>query len=345
MDDPWLNPARRAVLARLRVPLVLLVITHVVGTVGFSLVWSEVPDATPFDALFMTFITISTIGYGEIHPLGPMGRMLAMAVAATGIGSLFYTFTVLLEYASSDAGRQARRRRKMKSTIDSLSGHFLVAGIGRVGREAAAELSTARVPFVLIDPSDAVVALAERLDCAYVQGDATEDSVLNAAGIARARGLIVTTSSDATNLYVILSARLLNAKLFISSRAIDENSVPKLLRAGANRAISPYAIGGKRLAQLQLRPAVVDFFDTALNSGDQRLTVEDLQVPPTAAAAGLSLDELNLTGVGVTVLALVRQGAPIPNPRGETRLAAGDLLLLLGTDEQLRRAEQVVTRP
>jgi voltage-gated potassium channel len=344
VNGGWLTPERRSVLMRLRLPLGLLVFTHLLGMVGFSLEWRDVPDATAFDALYMTFITISTIGFAELHPMGPSGRVLVMLVAATGMGSLFYTFTVVLEYASSDAGREARRRRKMQSTIEALSGHFIVAGIGRVGREAAAELANAKVPFVLVDPSEAVVARAAQFGCAYVRGDATEDATLLAAGITRAKGLIVTTSSDATNLYVILSARLLNAKLHIASRAVDESSVPKLLRAGANRAISPYAIGGKRLAQLQLRPGVVDFFDTALNRGDQRLSIEDMQVPLGARAVGRSLEELRLSAAGVSVLAVVREGAPIPNPPADTKILGGDLLLLLGTDEQLRRAEQSLLR-
>lgn len=328
---------------RLRVPLVLLIFTHVVGTVGFSVVWSEVRGATPFDALYMTFMIVSTIGFSELYPMGTGGRVLAMLVAATGMGSLFYTFTVVLEYVASDAGQKLRRRRKMQSTLDSLSGHFIVAGIGRVGREAACELANARVPFVLIDPSEAVAERAAQLGCPYVRGDATDDAALQSAGVTRAKGLIVTTSSDATNLYVILSARLLNAKLFIASRAVDESSVPKMLRAGANRAISPYAIGGKRLAQLQLRPGVVDFFDTALSRGAEQLSIEDMVVPATARAVGMALTALPLAETGASVLAVVRGGAPIPNPRADVTLAAGDLLLLLGTHEQLRRAEQVIS--
>lgn len=342
MREPWLTPERRAVLLRLRLPLALLAFTHVVGTAGFRYVWRGLPEVTTFDALYMTFMTVSTIGFTEMHPLGTGGRLLTMLVAATGMGSLFYTFTVALEYAASDAGRVARRRRKMQSTLDALAGHFIVAGIGRVGREAATELAQAKVPVVLVDPSEQVVERAAQLGCAWVRGDATDDATLLAAGVARARGLIVTTSSDATNLYVILSARLLNAKLFIASRAVDESSVPKLLRAGANRAISPYAIGGRRLAQLQLRPGVVDFFDAVLGRGDQRLSIEDTLVPPGGAAVGRSLHDLRLGDTGVAVLAVVRQGAPISNPRGDVTLAAGDLLLLMGTDEQLRRAERLV---
>ncbi|MFO0595541.1 MAG: potassium channel protein [Myxococcaceae bacterium] len=331
---------RKALLERLRVPLTMLIFTHLVGTIGFHVVWNGEPSL--FDSLYMTFITISTIGFAEIHPMGTAGRLLIMLVAASGIGSLFYTFTVVLDYASSDESRRARRRRKMQKHIDSMSGHFILAGIGRVGREAASELLAANAPFVVIDPAERVERLAEGWGCAWVRGDASDDAVLQAAGIARAKGLIVTTSSDATNLYVILSARLLNPQLFIASRAVDDDAVPKLLRAGANRAISPYAIGGKRLAHVLLRPGVVDFLETAMSRGTTQLSLEDMQLQPASPAVGRSLEALALQKTGASVLAVVREGTPMPNPKPELQLAARDLLLVLGTGEQLRAVEKIL---
>ena len=323
---------------RLRVPAVLLVLTHLVGAVGYRVIWAE-HGATLLDALFMTFITITTIGFGEVYPLGSSGRLLTMGIAGTGIGSLFYTFTVLLDYASSEQVRVARRRRKMQKTIDDLKGHFILAGIGRVGREAAAELTESGVPFVVVDPGPQVPAFCEVIGCPYVQADATEDSALIAAGVKRAKGLIVTTSSDATNLYVILSARLLNADLLIASRAVDDASVPKLIRAGANRAISPYATGGRRLAHVMLNPRVVDFLETALTSGNKALNIDDVVV----VNGGKSIESLQVRArSGATVLAVVRDGQPMPNPRGDLQLASGDHLLVLGTAEQLKVVEQLI---
>lgn len=319
-------------------PALLLVLTHLVGAAGYRLIWAE-HGATLLDALFMTFITITTIGFGEVYPLGSAGRLLTMAIAGTGIGSLFYTFTVLLDYASSEQVRVARGRRRMQKTIDELKGHFILAGIGRVGREAAAELAESGVSFVVVDPGAQVPAFCEELKCPYVQGDATEDATLLAAGIKRAKGLIVTTSSDATNLYVILSARLLNAELLIASRAVDDASVPKLIRAGANRAISPYAIGGRRLAHVMLSPRVVDFLETALTSGNKALNIDDVVV----GQGGKSIESLQVRArSGATVLAVVRNGQPTANPRGDFELAAGDHLLVLGTAEQLKLVEQLI---
>jgi len=320
------------------VPAVLLVLTHLVGAVGYRLIWAD-HHATLLDALFMTFTTITTIGFAEVYPLDSAGRVLTMAIAGTGIGSLFYTFTVVLDYASSEQVRAARRRRKMQKTIDDLKGHFILAGIGRVGREAAAELTESGVSFVVVDPGPQVPAFCDAMKCPYVQADATEDSALIAAGIKRAKGLIVTTSSDATNLYVILSARLLNTDLLIASRAVDDASVPKLIRAGANRAISPYATGGRRLAHVMLNPRVVDFLETALTSGNKALNIDDVVV----VNGGKSIESLQVRArSGATVLAVVRDGQPMPNPRGDLQLSAGDHLLVLGTAEQLKLVEQLI---
>lgn len=231
----------------------------------------------------------------------------------------------------------------MQKAIDELQQHFILAGIGRVGREAATELATAGVPFVVIDPGPELEAVCARLGCPFVKGDASDDAVLLAAGVKRAKGLVVTTSSDATNLYVILSTRLLNAELFIASRAVDDASVPKLLRAGANRAISPYAIGGRRLAHIMLNPRVVDFLETALTTGNKALNIDDLVVPAGGQAAGKTIGALQLRSrSGATVLAVVRDGQPTPNPPGEFALRPGDHVLVLGTSEQLEGAERLL---
>ncbi len=275
------SPELRTLQSRLALPLGILVATHVVGIVGYHWLWRD-NGGTWMDALFMTFTTVATIGYGEVKPLDDAGRVFTMAIAVTGIGSLFYSFTVGLEYLTSDSVRQARRKRRMQQRIDRLERHVVVAGYGRVGREAAHELHEARLPVVVVDPGPDAGRLAGEAGLLVLEGDAAEDAVLERAGIRRARGLVVTTANDATNLYVILSARLLNPTLFIASRAVDELSVPKLLRAGANRAISPYAIGGRRLAHLMLSPRVVDFFETAFQRGKQALRIAGLQ--PTASA-------------------------------------------------------------
>jgi voltage-gated potassium channel len=231
----------------------------------------------------------------------------------------------------------------MEKHIEALSGHVILAGLGRVGRQAAQELHEARVPFVVVDPAEGTSRHAEEHGWLCQQGDATDDAVLERAGVRRARGLIATTANDATNMYIVLSARVLNPKLYIVSRAVDESSVPKLTRAGADRAISPYAIGGHRLAHLILSPTVVDFFETALRPGDESLNIEALAVGAESPAAGRSLEALALRqATGATVLAIMRDGNPVANPPGDMTLASGDRLLALGTREQLERVERVL---
>jgi len=324
---------------RLAIPVLTLLATLVIGTVGYWLLW-RAEGGTLSDALFMTFTTVTTIGFGEVRPLGDAGRVLTMVIAAGGIGSLFYSFTVTLDWLSSGEIQAARRRRKMKQQIDELSDHYIVAGFGRVGREATRELKSSNKRIVVIDAAEDNVAAAAELGCLHIKGDASDDEVLRAAGIERARGLIVTTANDATNLYIVMSARLLAPAVFIVSRAVDSNAVPKLERAGASRAVSPYAIGGRRMAHLILSPHVVDFFETALHRGSKTLSIGEIQVTAGSSAVGVSLDVLRKRGTGATVLAVLRSpDGAVAVATDNLVLASGDHLLALGTDEQLETLE------
>ena len=328
---------------RLRLPLVILGAVVGGGTTGYAILWWGAPNAI-LDALYMTIITVTTVGYGEIRPLGPGGRIFTMIVAVTGVASLFYTATVVMEYfVTKNLADPGGRRRRMERQIAELEGHVIVAGAGRVGRQACQELAAARQTFVVVDPSPASVQFAQTNGFLSLQGDATEDAVLERAHIRQASGLIVTTSNDATNMYIVLSARVLNPKLSIVSRAADEAGVTKLIRAGASRAISPYAIGGHRLAHLILSPAVVDFFETALRRGNESLNIESVALTPGSSAMGKSLESLDIRqSTGATILAVVRSNNAIPNPPPDFVLAVGDQLLALGTIAQLDQLERLV---
>ena len=333
----------RPLRARLFFCLSLVTAVLVAGTLGYVWLWREV-GGTWLDALFMTVTTITTIGYGEVKPLNGAARIFTMVLALVGIGSLFYTFGVIMEYVVTVRLTDPTGRRKMEKRVAQLSGHVIVAGLGRVGRQAVQELKEADAPFVVVDPSERAVQAGEEQGWLVVHGDATEDDVLIRAGVVRARGLIVTTATDATNMYIVLSARVLNPALMIVSRAVDEASVAKLIRAGANRAISPYAIGGHRLAHLILSPSVVDFFETALRRGNEMLNIEDLAVAPGSAAMGKTLDGLDVRrATGATVLVILHADGSLALPSGAAVLAAGDRLLALGTADQLRQLEALVS--
>ena len=205
----------RSLKIRLLLPLTLVLTVVVIGTLGYRWLWRDV-GGTWMDALFMTVTTITTIGYGEIKPLTSAGRLFTIFLAFTGIGSLFYTLGVVMEYLVGVRLADPMGRRKMERRIGELTGHVIVAGMGRVGRQAALELHEAETRFVVVDPSEQAVAHATERGYLALQGDATEDAMLKRAGIDRARGLIVTTGSDATNVYVVLSARVLAPELYIA---------------------------------------------------------------------------------------------------------------------------------
>jgi voltage-gated potassium channel len=336
------GPAAPTLRARLYFPASLLAGVIVAGTLGYLWLWWD-RGGTVMDALFMTVTTITTIGYGEVRPLDTPGRVFTMLVAFSGIGTLFYTLGVVMEHLVAARLADPAGRRKMERRIETLTGHVIVAGLGRVGRQAVEELAAANALFVVIDPSPAAAEHAQARGWLYLAGDATDDAVLERAGVRAARGLIVTSSSDATNMYIVLSARVLNPALTIVSRAADETSVTKLIRAGANRAISPYAIGGHRLAHLMLSPTVVDFFETALRRGAETLAIEDLAIAAGSPAAGRTLEALDARrATGATVLAVLRDGNPQAGPPGGLVLAAGDHLLALGTGPQLERLERLI---
>lgn len=331
----------RPLRARLLLPggLALTVVT--VGTVGYRWLWRDL-GASWLDALYMTIITVTTVGFAEIRPLDATGRVFTMVIAVTGIAAFFYAFGVVMEHLVTLRLADPRGRKRMAHRIEQLRAHVIVAGLGRVGMQAAQELHHAGVPFVIVDPAESAVQVAEAHGWLVRQGDATEDEALEHAGIRQARGLIVTTDTDATNMYIVLSARVLNPSLYIVSRAMDETSVPKLVRAGANRAISPYAIGGHRLAHLIMSPTVVDFFETALRRGNEALVIEDLALPPGSPAVGRTLGDLDVRRAsGATVLAVIREGSPVASPPDDFRLAAGDQVLALGTADQLQRLERL----
>lgn len=327
---------------RLTISIGLVVLVTIIGTVGYS--WLGIDQGADWlDALYMTVITITTVGYGEVIKLDDRGRWFTMFIALTGIGSFFYGFSVIMENLLASRLLDPSQRRKMQHQIETLTNHVIIAGLGRVGKQAALELAESGVPFVVIDPRAELFGYAQQRRYLLISGDATDDEVLQSAGLRSASGLIVTTGDDANNLYIVLSARVLRSDLYIVSRAVDDSSIPKLMKAGANRAISPYAIGGRRLAHLILSPTVVDFFDTVIKRGEESLNLEDIKVTDDAAAAGKSIAELRLREVtGATVLVVLRDNKLLPNPDPELVLQPGDQLLALGTVEQLDRLELVI---
>jgi voltage-gated potassium channel len=333
----------RSLRIRLLLPISLVLAVTFVGTLGY--IWlGQSQGATWLDALFMTVTTISTIGYGEIIHLDSVGRIFTMFIAIFGIGSLFYSLTVVMDYLVSSRMVDPYGERKLQREIDRLKDHIVIAGLGRVGKQAAAELQESKIPFAIIDPRTEAQHYAHQHGYLHILGDASDDETLLKSGIERAKGLIVTTGDDANNLYIVLSARVLRADLYIVSRAVDDGSIPKLVRAGANRAISPYAIGGRRLAHLILSPEVVDFFDTVIRRDEESLNLEGIKVPDGAKVVGQTLASLDvLDRTGASILVILRAKNVLPNPDPETVLQSGDQLLVLGTAEELDALQTMIS--
>jgi voltage-gated potassium channel len=333
---PWARPIRgllEVVQGRhVRTWLVIVLATIVVGTAGYVVLfrWSLT------DAAYMTVITMTTVGFREVRELVDWPeRAWTMLLAVAGVGIIYGSIGIVAEAVLAEAASGRREARRMAEAVAALRDHYILCGYGRVGSTVATELVHAGARLVVIDIEPASLERAQRDGHLVVEGDATADDTLRLAGIERARGLISTIDSDANNVYVTLSARSLNPRLFIVGRANFAGSDAKLLQAGADRVVSPYTMAGRRIAELAIRPRVADFIDAALSHGELRFSMEELEV-----AAGGPLDGRlvgDIQGEGVFVLAIVRGEQEYePNPPPDRRLVAGDSLVVSGASEPLR---------
>ncbi len=326
----------------IRIWLGVVVATIVIGTVGFLILD---PGWRFLDALYMTVITLTTVGFREVEPLNDAGRVWTMVLSLAGVGLIFGSVGIVAEYLVVEATSGRREAKRMADAVKKLSGHFILCGYGRVGLTVARELVHAGRKVVVIDVLPELLARARREGFLEVEGDATEEATLRAAGIERATGLITTIDSDAHNVYVILSARAMNPDLFVVARANTADSEARLMQAGASRVVSPYTMAGHRLAELATRPRVVDFIDAALSHGELAFSMEEVEVVAGQAATdGATVASLRETGV--FVLAIVKsEGSYEPNPPGDRVLRAGETLVVSGSVPRLRELRGIETRP
>jgi voltage-gated potassium channel len=317
----------------------VLVGAMVIGTLGFRLV-----EGWPvFDAFYMTLMTLTTVGYGEIHPLSFHGRVFASFLMLVGVATVFVSFAILGDtLLRLELGHYFERRRRNRM-LQQMAGHYIVCGAGRVGRSVVLELLQGGARVVLIDNNPERVKWAEALGIVTLTADASKDETLRQARIETAAGLVSAISSDAENVYVTLAATVLNPRLKVAVRASDEQAEAKLQRAGATTVLTPYTYIGRRLAQSLLRPHVVSFLDVASAFGrtDLDLAIEQLPVTPGSFLSTKSLAEAHLARThGVIVLAVRRQnGAMEFNPQADLRLEAGDLLIAMGERQKLKQLE------
>jgi len=290
-----------------------------------------------FDAFYMTMISITTVGFGETNPLTPQGRMFTILLLVLAVTLLAYGVSSAVEYVVTGQLLSSVEERQRTSMIKDMRGHFIIAGYGRVGVEVAHALRLEEVSFVVVEFESGNIEKAHSDGCLVVPGNGTEDEVLLESGIQHAKGVICATGSDATNVYIVLTARGLNNNLFIISRASDEASRSKLLRAGADRVVSPYILSGRQMANLAVRPFVVNFLDLTGSAGELEKTLEEIIVEEGSIIENRTIQEADLgSRTGALVLALYRStGELLTNPSAETVLEPGTRMIVLGTLDAL----------
>jgi voltage-gated potassium channel len=307
-----------------------------IGTVGYMIIekWSF------SDSIYMAVITLSTVGFREIHELSIAGRYFTIFLILGGTGTMLYAATAIVQYLLEGNLANMLGRRHVKVEIAKLKGHTILCGYGKVGKEVAHVFKNEKMPFVVIEYDEKACAKAISDGFLALNMNASNDEALKEAGIMNAKALVAALGSDADNLYVTLSAKSLRPDIFVVARIDNEESEAKLKRAGADRTMSPYGIGGRRLAMLTLKPLVVDFIDTTMDRQGHEFTLEDVKVTQGSSMDGISVKESLRRINGAHILAIKKKsGHLITNPPAETILEAGDELVLMGTNEQLKGIE------
>lgn len=325
---------------KIRTAVSLLLVTVGIGTLGYHFI----EGMTFFDSLYMTMITISTVGFQEIRPLSIPGRALTLFVIATGITLAGYTLGTLLRMFIEGELKKSFGRRIVEKKISQLKDHFIICGYGRIGKLIVQELAAHNMPFVVIENDPASVEELEAERHLFLPLDATSDETLVAAGIDSARGIVTAVRSDADNVFITLTARGLNPDIFILARASEEKSEMKMKRAGASRVVSPYLIGGKRMAQVLIKPTVVDFIDIAIQESSLGLRMEEAIVRKGSDMVGKNLIESNLRKNYGVIIVLIKKnnGEMVFNPLPSEVLEEGDVIVVLGKKDDMERMSQAI---
>lgn len=325
---------------KIRISLTLLIGVLAFGTAGYHYI-----ERMPlFEAFYMTIITISTVGFSEIRPLSVYGRIITIAIISTGIMIGAYTIGTLLRILIEGELKKSFGRRKMETQITKLRDHYIICGFGRIGSLICRELQSYHIDLVVIENNPQVIELLENDHFLYLPSDATSEETLIRAGIMNAKGLVTAVTSDADNVFIILTAKGLRPDLFVLSRSSDIKNEGKLIRAGASRVVSPYLIGGKRMAQMLIKPTVTDFIDIAMMNNKLDLLMEEAKIRLGSGLIGKNLIESNLRqDYGVIIVAIKKKiGQMIFNPGPSERLDAEDILVVLGKKEDLEKMDQVL---
>lgn len=322
---------------RLILSAVLIVFIISFGASGYMVIegWSFL------DSIYMTVITLTTVGYKEIKDLSSTGRLFTIILIISGVGTMLYVLRTGAQFILEGELQAAFGRRRLEKKISELKDHYIICGYGRMGKIISGELKKENLSFVVIEKKPDI--FEEKEDVIFLKGDATKDEILKEAGIGRAKCLISVLPTDAENLFVVLSARGLNPNIFIVARAGEEGSEKKLFRAGADRVVSPYYIGGLRIAHTVLKPAVVDFIELATTSGNIDLQIEEIPIQGSSRLAGLTLDECGIgRDLGVIIVAIKQPSGEMKfNPTFSSTINTGDTLIAVGEISKLKILEDM----
>lgn len=323
--------------------LALLTLITVVcgGTIGYSLL----EDWSLFESLYMTVITVATVGFKETHDLSHEGKVFTILLIVFSAGTLAYTLGTLVQFMVEGQLRSIMGRKKLEKKISALSNHYIVCGYGRIGRLICREFAAKPAPFIVVEQDQELCQQLDDAGILYMHGDATRDEVLQQAGIRQAKGLITAVTSDSANVYITLTARGLNPDLYILARASEEGAEIKLKRAGANKVVSPYTIGASRMAHAMLRPTVVDFIEIATGNHDLELQMEEIRIAPDSQLAGTTLLTSDIRkNHGIIIVGICKPGLKIMfNPGSATLIEAGDTLVTLGERTAIKDLELVAS--
>ena len=326
----------------LKISFIVLLMLISVGTAGYM----SIEGWRLLDAAYMTVITLGTVGFKEVHELSDGGKLFTMGLIVVGVSVLGYIVGSLAQIMFEGQIQRIMGRKKVEKKIEALSGHYIICGFGRIGSLICKEFKSNGLSFVIIEKN---VAAAERLSedgYLYMKGDATLDETLLKAGINRAKGLISVVTSDTENVYITLTARGLNPGLYIMARSGEEGSDIKLRRAGANKVVSPYTIGGNRMAQSILRPNVVDFIEIATGNEHMELQMEEIDIPAHSAFVGETLVTSGFRKeIGVIIVGIKKShGKMVFNPHSQTKIEEHDTLIVLGDPPSIHKLEDLVSR-
>jgi len=322
-----------------RLALMALVALVGLGVLGYRVLegWSIL------DALYMTVITLGTVGFKEVHPLGEVGKVFTICLVVFGVTIVFWAGASLIQAVVGEQMWHAIQRKRMQKHIFRLRDHYIICGFGRMGQQIVKDLQREGVAHCVIENNPEQMPRLIAQDIPFVEGNASDNRTLRAAGIERARGLITVAPSDEDNVFITLSARGLNPKLFIVARSIFEENEDKLRMAGANRVMSPYVMGGRRMATAVLRPNVLDFLELAIHTDDLQMNIEELAITPDSRLVDKTIASSGIKdSSGVTVIAIKREsGKIVANPSADEILHLGDVLIVLGVAGQLEKAEKL----